>query len=333
MLFRSLSLGDNTSDPSSIWGSAPSSSAPILISASSTSSPYSTTYQTYRKFEGYAADSLSDLDPYSPSSSQPWSDQTSLGSGNPAHTTPQQLQSTSGPTLGSTVTPSSRLELLDDSPSPSPTSSIHPLPSPSPPPIENAAPPIPLKAAKLLGPGQAPPSSGFLGGMFRTASGSGTGRGGTAALSEATGIRIVSAAEEKEGLRVELNEKVASPTTPRHHTPLASTSNSPVPSSLPNPLASFASVFRSATSSKNSSLPGTPPSSSPPGKGAFVEAAQRKESGGKEMEKEKGKLKEIEAEAVFDFNKFMEQMRTRSADPIAKYLRSFVLSRSRQEGS
>jgi hypothetical protein len=44
-----------------------------------------------------------------------------------------------------------------------------------------------------------------------------------------------------------------------------------------------------------------------------------------EGEREKGKGKEDKPEPVFDFNRFLEQMRMRSADPIAKYLRSYAL--------
>lgn len=53
----------------------------------------------------------------------------------------------------------------------------------------------------------------------------------------------------------------------------------------------------------------------------MAEAAARRSEHG-QGEKEKPKNKEEEKEALFDFNKFLEQMRSRSADPIAKYLRS-----------
>lgn len=46
-----------------------------------------------------------------------------------------------------------------------------------------------------------------------------------------------------------------------------------------------------------------------------------KENGGAKQKQEEEKDRE---EAQFDFNKFLEQMRSRSADPIAKYLRSCV---------
>ena len=47
-------------------------------------------------------------------------------------------------------------------------------------------------------------------------------------------------------------------------------------------------------------------------------AAGKEKTGGKQKQDEE---KDRE-EAQFDFNKFLEQMRSRSADPIAKYLRS-----------
>lgn len=128
---------------------------------------------------------------------------------------------------------------------------------------------------------------------------------------------VTDAEDEKASLRNELTEKhvrVGSGsglTTP----PFASTST--------NPLASFASAFRSATSSISSQA-GTPPAKSSPAvgeRGAYVEAARTKDGRGKEkaVDREKG---QDDAEATFDFNKFLEQMRARSADPIAKYLRS-----------
>lgn len=132
---------------------------------------------------------------------------------------------------------------------------------------------------------------------------------------------VTDAEDEKASLRNELTEKhvrVASGsgsglTTP----PFASTST------IANPLASFASAFRSATSSISSQA-GTPPAKLSPAvgvKGAYMEAARTTDGRGKEkaVDREKG---QDDAEATFDFNKFLEQMRARSADPIAKYLRS-----------
>jgi hypothetical protein len=119
----------------------------------------------------------------------------------------------------------------------------------------------------------------------------------------------------------------------------------PGPSGLAKPLASIASVFRSsARPSPAPSGEGTPqPGSSPSReKGGFLTAiaGAAASSKGKEREREtekvddedekraegaiaeKGRRRTRPDEPVFDFNRFLEQMRSRSADPIAKYLRS-----------
>ena len=119
----------------------------------------------------------------------------------------------------------------------------------------------------------------------------------------------------------------------------------PGPSGLAKPLASIASVFRSsARPSPAPSGEGTPqPGSSPSReKGGFLTAiaGAAASSKGKEREREtekvdnedekraegaiaeKGRRRARPDEPVFDFNRFLEQMRSRPADPIAKYLRS-----------
>ena len=119
----------------------------------------------------------------------------------------------------------------------------------------------------------------------------------------------------------------------------------PGPSGLAKPLASIASVFRSsARPSPAPSGEGTPqPGSSPSReKGGFLTAiaGAAASSKGKEREREtekvhdedekraegaiaeKGRRRTRPDEPMFDFNRFLEQMRSRSADPIAKYLRS-----------
>lgn len=81
--------------------------------------------------------------------------------------------------------------------------------------------------------------------------------------------------------------------------PLSSTSGpskgpaTPQKESAHNPFASIASVFKSSSSRTGTPEPSTSAEPLP--------------------------------DVVFDFNKFLEQMRSRSADPIAKYLRSYVV--------
>ncbi|GAA6021439.1 hypothetical protein JCM10207_004734 [Rhodosporidiobolus poonsookiae] len=127
------------------------------------------------------------------------------------------------------------------------------------------------------------------------------------------------------------------------------------PSTLAKPFTSIASVFRStpkpspASTANSTPQPGSSPNRE---KGAFMTAIAG--AGGKGKEKahpplphggdgekaheydekrggEAGKGKERQKdEPVFDFNRFLEQMRSRSADPIAKYLRSFLKEFSRR---
>lgn len=120
----------------------------------------------------------------------------------------------------------------------------------------------------------------------------------------------------------------------------------PGPSGLAKPLASIASVFRSsARPSPATSGEGTPqPGSSPPREkgGSFLTAIAGAAAAGKGKERARepeksedfdekrpegahagrGRRKGRSDEPTFDFNRFLEQMRSRSADPIAKYLRS-----------
>lgn len=138
------------------------------------------------------------------------------------------------------------------------------------------------------------------------------------------------------------------PTTPpatSSSTPLGAPQTPSGPSTLAKPLASIASVFRSTTgkSSAASSAASSPqPGSSPSReKGSFMTAIVGTGAGaaGKGKEKapppaaadeqqsvhdEKVESQGPRREPTFDFNKFLEQMRSRSADPIAKYLRSHV---------
>ncbi|GAA5861699.1 hypothetical protein JCM3774_002675 [Rhodotorula dairenensis] len=148
-------------------------------------------------------------------------------------------------------------------------------------------------------------------------------------------------------------EPATASTSAASHTTPASSPAQPGPSGLAKPLASIASVFRSsARPSPTASGEGTPqPGNSPPReKGGFLTAIAGVAASGKGKEREresekfddgdekraegvvaeKGRRRDKPDEPVFDFNRFLEQMRSRSADPIAKYLRSFLKEFSRR---
>lgn len=186
-------------------------------------------------------------------------------------------------TLGESVNPSSRLELISDSDEPdSPESS----PSRS---VHNIA----LASLSLSDHAEAKPhlpstASSFLGTMFRSAS-----------SSSPAPVERNDMTQEK---REEYNEKTGIKESPEPSAVASSSSRNPI---------SFASVFRSA----KQSTPAIPPS------------APRPDVPPKDQEKGKGRTSEEDiqrenVQVVFDFNKFLEQMRTKAADPIAKYLRS-----------
>lgn len=204
------------------------------------------------------------------------------------------------PTLGSTLrsNSSSKLELLsNDSPPSSPTEA-------SPPDINQlslsttSSPPLPPKLAS---------TSTFLGTMFRSNSTTSSASSSASTSAHAPPTQSLKSDDLSNEMRnekpIEYDEKsgnrklVASlPTTPFRN--------------AVSPLASIASVFRSATSSSVSSPTSiSNPSSPSKGKGRLNL---------EEDEEEDEKHREV----VFDFNKFLEQMRSRPADSIAKYLRS-----------
>ncbi|GAA6056714.1 hypothetical protein JCM3770_006481 [Rhodotorula araucariae] len=239
-------------------------------------------------------------------------------------------------TLGSTVRRGSRLELLDNSESEqgSPTEDRRFREE------ERAS-------AEDVGRGQPAPSSGFsFGNVFRSIS-------GTPNRDERPHAAPASPLPHSPAGAVQgaLPDQPSTPSTSATHSAPQTPSG---PSSLAKPLASIASVFRSTgRSSTSSSTAGTPqPGSSPQrDQGGFMTAIIGSGAAkGKEKEKvspaaaeqEKGEVvdekgdkgKERQraeaSEPVFDFNKFLEQMRMRSADPIAKYLRSFLKEFSRR---
>lgn len=263
---------------------------------------------------------LADLDPYAPSA-------TSSTANNAT-------------TLGSTVASGSLLELLpsDDEDERPSVDREEGAPSQS-----NAAPPQAKRDHAPTGLGLSSPSSSgrraasgtgnsFLGGMFRSISGQGAGNA-TAASGSNTGSGsnpvqsssspLSKAAEA--GTHDDEKQEHSIPQQQRSGPPsaFASTvrSSSAGLSIATKPLASIANVFKSATSSSNpNSRPSTPEKQShsqlsekSPSTAATGPATRR---AGKE------KMKEDDREALFDFNKFLEQMRSRSADPVAKYLRS-----------
>ncbi|KAL8293365.1 hypothetical protein RQP46_000066 [Phenoliferia psychrophenolica] len=164
-------------------------------------------------------------------------------------------------------------------------------------------------------------------GMFRSFSSGGTPtNSGTAPppkISPPIPQPTSSSTTEKEK---EYNEKAAPPSTPAPvAAPRASTSTHSRSSSLTKPITSLANVFRSATTpstSNPSSRAGTPVQSG----GGGTSTPPPRTAKGKDVDPTPPPPPEV----VFDFNRFLEQMRLRSADPIAKYLRSFLKEFSRR---
>jgi len=247
------------------------------------------------------------------------------------------------PTLGSTMKPTSRLELLppddDDVQPQQPTHWNQPEPS-----LELDWPDhfhvssTPTRANSTSPKSGRPKALPVIGGSAREGSASGSGflamfrsrSGGGSPRPPATPLKPPPSSQaeyEKGMLESELSEKGATPqpilTSQGEGSGSAGPSNS-------NALHSIANAFRSATS-RNGSTSNTPLSgTSPTEKAAYLEMARGGSaegvSGAEQNQGTAGaKGKEVEhapVEAVFDFNKFLEQMRARSADPIAKYLRS-----------
>lgn len=229
-------------------------------------------------------------------------------------------------TLGSTVRRESRLEVITDSESDKDAATDSP-----PDPAGGAQ-----GAQERLSYGADVPATGFsFGSMLRSLSGTPT-RDRPSSPNSLPPLPHPDAGEKA---------PARAPITAATQSAPANSTAQPGPSGLAKPLASIASVFRSsARPSPTASGEGTPqPGSSPPReKVGFLTAiaGAAASAKGKEREREtekfddgdekraegvvaeKTRRKNKPDEPVFDFNRFLEQMRSRSADPIAKYLRS-----------
>ncbi|GAA5851269.1 hypothetical protein JCM8547_004190 [Rhodosporidiobolus lusitaniae] len=303
-------------DPSNIWASVPSSHPHRTVDTSGY-------HAQYLSSPPPPPPDLDDLDPFSP-----------------------RYQ-----TLGQVVDKNSRLELIADSESEGGGNS----------PVEaNKA--FAAEQAERKGAGQAElghkrvGSGSFFGNVFRSIS-------GTPSREQQQQARSSPAPPLPAP-----SPSLAGPSTPSssshpHDAPPPSHAAAPQtpsgPSTLAKPFTSIASVFRSTPKASPSTTP--QPGSSPVlrEKGAFMTAIVGSGGGGKGKEKAsegadehahheydektgmvvKGKEKEQQrgagvagekGEPTFDFNRFLEQMRMRSADPIAKYLRSFLKEFSRR---
>ncbi|BGP39974.1 hypothetical protein JCM10450v2_003954 [Rhodotorula kratochvilovae] len=299
---------NDAADPASIWASMPSSSTVQAVSTSG----YHAGYLAPAPAAPPPAVDLRDLDPFAPAPG----------------------------TLGSTVRRGSRLELMDNSESEhgSPTEDRR---------FRDEQRSTPEPVGKGLPPSSTSSSGFSFGNVFRSISGTPTREQRDLTPAPVPPLPLPPAA----AIEAALPDQPSTPSTSTTHSAPQTPSG---PSSLAKPLASIASVFRSTgRSSASSSTAGTPqPGSSPQrDKGGFMTAivgsgaAKGKErekasSAGAEHEKgavldekaDKGKERDRAepSEPVFDFNKFLEQMRMRSADPIAKYLRSFLKEFSRR---
>lgn len=293
-------------DPASIWASVPSTNIASTSTATSTSG-YTAAYVTTPPPPPPPDVDLRDFDPYAPG------------------------------TLGSTVRRGSRLEIMDNSGSESGS-----------PTEERRLAEEQGRAAAQLGAGPPPQAvsgsgSGYsFGNVLRSISG--TPSRDRPATSTPPPHPHAPSSGAADATRPQQR-----PATPPSAVPQSAHQTPTGPSGLAKPLASIASVFRSTgRSSASSSSTNTPqPGSSPQReKGSFMTAivgagaakgkdkerapqsGPEHEKGGDEMDEKGGKGKGRERaellEPVFDFNKFLEQMRTRTADPIAKYLRSCV---------
>ncbi|KAK4046200.1 hypothetical protein OIV83_006275 [Microbotryomycetes sp. JL201] len=153
------------------------------------------------------------------------------------------------------------------------------------------------------------PSTSFLGNMFRSMSGSGSP---TPTKHAASGA-VASTSKDPAPTESTISEKQG------HAEHTASAQATPT-SNLPKSFSSIASVFKpSASSHRATSALGSPQL----GDKAAVEDSEKSAKG-------KSRIKDEERESYFDFNRFLEQMRSRSAEPVAKYLRSFLKEFSRR---
>ena len=305
-----LSINDSTSSPNP-WASQPGAALPAQAEPTPSGSFWSSQEAQFKAIPKINTD---EFDPFAPNRSR-----------------------SDAPTIGSTVKPGSRLELLpaedDDQPEQPPdwdaqepdldsaNSTTKRSTSTSP---KSGGRPKALPLISGSGREGSGSGSGFLG-MFRSRSGGGSPRPPVAPIRVPPGSQ---AEHEKGMLESELSEKAGHGQIGGGHPVVTSQAEGSAGPS--NPLNSIANAFRSATS-RNGSISGTPLSgTSPTEKAAYLEMAR---SGSAEgvlgAEQQQGRAgakgKEVEHapyEAVFDFNKFLEQMRQRSADPIAKYLRS-----------
>ncbi|GAA6027228.1 hypothetical protein JCM8097_002504 [Rhodosporidiobolus ruineniae] len=320
-------------NPHDIWGSAPSSPPPAPSPAVSTGG-YHPAYSVPAPAPPPPPVNLDDLDPFAPSQSgsAAWGHGASGGA---------------NATLGSTVGRNSRLELIDSSDEDG-----------SPVAAQDFAPQQQQQGGGKR-PGQAElghkrdGSGSFFSNVFRSISGTPSREQQQAARGTSTPPPLPTPPAEQPPTRApgEGGDSAAS-TSSHPHPPSGPAPQTPSgPSTLAKPFTSIASVFRSTPkASPASTAASTPQSGSSPvrDKGAFMTAIVGAGGKGKEKaylqggEKEgepareydekrgpmagedgKGKAKEKD-EPTFDFNRFLEQMRTRSADPIAKYLRSFL---------
>lgn len=282
---------------------------------------------------------IADLDPFSPtfassslspsinSSDQSAAPSVDFSSSSRPETdaagkSPPRLPSTYT-TLGANVQSNARLELISDDEEEDDDGSINPqsphfeaVPASLPPKLKERVVQKVTQQSGQDGEAVASGSGGFLGGMFRSGSGQGTSAAGLIVGSGTGRVEHQEKDSASSGATPsEYNEK-SSPTS-ASQPPSNSSPTSPrdVATGISNPLASISSIFRSARSSP---IP-SPSHSSMLKKGRPLSTDSDSAKG---KSREKDAEKEPLAEIPFDFNKFLEQMRSRSAEPIAKYLRS-----------
>ncbi|KAM0750126.1 hypothetical protein T439DRAFT_326091 [Meredithblackwellia eburnea MCA 4105] len=325
---------ESDNDPSSIWATQPrttSSQDDIFKSIANQAnslrpSNTTTTNSTINNV-------IADLDPFAPSTAP------STSSNNPV--VPPRISTTTATatTLGQQMRSSnSLLELIPPSPS-----------DPSNPDGGNGEPPSPASSFQLLGQEPSPPpiqteqqqqqqqsqdkgkqkekkpkpttlslspstTLSSFGGMLRSLSGSGGAGSGASTPTKAGSTPTT----EKDGER-EWNEKTG--TGGKED---GEKEKEKERMGIPNPLTSLASAFKNASIAVQGTGSGLAS-----GSGSGSNTGEKEEDKEKEKRNSREKEKDRE-EPTFDFNRFLEQMRLRSADPIAKYLRSFLKEFSRK---
>ncbi|GAA5978784.1 hypothetical protein JCM11641_006175 [Rhodosporidiobolus odoratus] len=323
-------------NPSDIW--AQQSTPPYPVPTTVSTAGYNAQYTVSPPASPPQPVNLDDLDPFAPATPSSASSTEAFGS---IHH--QAVAVGTATTLGSTVKKESRLELLEGSGSEtggSPTD-------------DNDLQAQQAKQTRPEAVGHRRDGSGsFFRDMLRSISGTPVKEQEQAAQPTRDGpLPPLPPLTTADTASARPSTPIA-PSTSTHQPPPVTPQTPTGPSTLAKPFTSIASVFRSTpkpfpapSPAGSTPQPGSSPVLQPKGgfmtviagmhatkKGKGKGTAETGEKGGEYNEKigEGSQSGQERGEPVFDFSRFLEQMRSRSADPIAKYLRSFLKEFSRQ---